>query len=88
MGARNQLTSASCNGSLGIAAVREVLAQSGPAFFVTRVVRLAGNLVRGDIRTTRVSRRPAAPALRIGSWNRSGCRPTAPPPGQANGLVV
>jgi hypothetical protein len=52
MSARNQLTSASCNGSLGIAAVGEVLAQSGPAFFVTRVVRLAGNLVRGDIRPT------------------------------------
>jgi hypothetical protein len=52
MSARNQLTSASCNGSLGSTALWEVLAQSGPAFFVTLVALLAGDLVRGDIQPT------------------------------------
>jgi hypothetical protein len=51
MSACNKLNSASCNGSLGIAAVREVLAQSGPAFFLTWVALLAGNLVCGDMLT-------------------------------------
>lgn len=57
MGAREKLNVAYLNGSLVLAAVVGVLAQSWPAFFLTLIVLLSFNLYRNEIRPHKPGRR-------------------------------
>lgn len=56
MGARQKLNQAFATGSVFMASVVGVLAQSWPVFFVTLILLLAGNVYLGEIRPGRNGR--------------------------------
>lgn len=58
MGARTRLNQAYFNGSLMIAAVLGLLAESWPLFFLALAVLLASNVYLDEIRPSRHTREP------------------------------